>query len=48
MDQPKLKNVYSIIKIVNLSIENINFYLVCINIQSCQDCQTMQERTKLE
>ena len=40
MDQPKLKNVYD--KNSNLSIENINFYVFCISIQSCKDCQTMR------
>ena len=28
MDQPKLTNVYE--KIVNFSIKNINFYVLCI------------------
>ena len=45
MDQHKLKNVYD--KIVNLSIENINFYVFCISIQLCKDCQTVKHCTKL-
>ena len=36
MDQIKIKNMYE--KIGNLLIENINFYVLCINIKSCKDC----------
>ena len=42
MDQLKSKNMYE--KIGNLSIENkyINFFVFCISIQWCKDCQTVQ------
>ena len=40
MDLPSLKKC--MIEIENLSIENINFYVFYISIQSCKDCQTVQ------
>ena len=35
-------------KIGNLSIKNINFYVFCISMQSCKDCQTVQTQYKTE
>ena len=39
MDQPKIQNVYE--KNGHLSIEKINFYVFCIGIQWCNNCQTV-------